>query len=181
MTCHLHLGASQTASCHLICHLFRHLLLVRSHMRPPRLLGALMAGVVCLSATAGGSYESVEIKSFRITDGTDYELVVAPLKRPESGGYVDSSMGRCEVFTVRGTYSRLHSIQFPSFVTREAHLAALAHLSEARAKGTVVNVGWMGGGFAPVQPGTPCVVHSRALHLLTERGVTSVVSFHDAI
>ena len=150
-------------------------------MRPPRLLGALIAGVVCVSATAGGSYESVEIKSLRITDGTDYELVVAPLKRPEPGGFVDPYMGRCAVFTVRGTYSRLHSIQFPSFVTREAHLVALAHLSEARANRRVLNLGWMGGGFVPVQPDTPCVVRSRALHLLTERGVTSVVSFHDAI
>ena len=150
-------------------------------MRPPRLVGALIAGVVCVSAMAGGSYESVEIKSLRITDGTDYELVVAPLKRPDPGGFVDPYMSGCAVFTVRGTYSRLHSIQFPSFVTREAHLAALAHLSEARANRRVLNLGWMGGGFVPVQPDMPCVVRSRALHLLTERGVTSVVSFHDAI
>jgi hypothetical protein len=130
---------------------------------------------------AGGSYEPVQVKSIRITSGTDYELVVAPLKRPERDGYVDPYIGRCNLFTVRGTYSTLHSKQFPSFVTREAHFAALAHLSEAHAKGRVVNLGWMGGGFVPVQPGTPCVVRSRALHLLTERGVTSVVSYHDAI
>ena len=52
---------------------------------------------------AGGSYESVEIKSLRITDGTDYELVVAPLKRPDPGGFVDPYMSGCAVFTVRGT------------------------------------------------------------------------------
>jgi len=150
-------------------------------MRPPHLLGALIAGIVCASATAGGSYESVEIKSLRITDRTDYELVVAPLRRPEPGAYVDPYMGGCTVFTVRGTYSRLHSIQLPSDVTREGHLAALAHLTEAHSKGRVVNLGWVGRGFVPAQPGTPCVVRSRALHLLTERGVTSVVSFHDAI
>jgi len=150
-------------------------------MRPPRLFGALIGGLICTSAIAGGSYEPVHVKSIRITNGTDYELVVAPLKRPERDGYVDPYMGRCALFTVRGTYSRSHSIQFPSFVTRDAHLAALAHLSEAHAKGRVVNLGWMGGGFVPVQSGAPCVVHSRALHLLTEREVTSVVSYHDAI
>jgi len=130
---------------------------------------------------AGGSYESVEIKSIRITSGTDYELVVAPLKGPERGGYIDPYMSQCPLFTVRGTYSRLHSIRFPSFVTREAHSAALAHLWEAHTNGRVVNLGWMGGGFVPVQADTPCVVQSRALHLFTERGVTSVVSYHDAI
>jgi hypothetical protein len=90
-------------------------------------------------------------------------------------------MGHCSLFTVRGTYSHFHSAKFPSFVTREAHLAALAHLSEAHAAGRTVNLGWMGGGFVLVQAHTPCVVRSRALHLFTERGVTSVVSYHDAI
>lgn len=150
-------------------------------MRPPRLLGALVAGLICASAMAGGSYEPVHVKSIRITNGTDYELVVAPVKHSGRDEYVDPYMGRCDFFTVRGTYSTVHSIQFPSFVTREAHLAALAHLSEAHAKGRVVNLGWTGGGFVPVQSGTPCVVRSRALHLLTEREVTSVVSYHDAI
>jgi hypothetical protein len=150
-------------------------------MRPPRLFGALIAGIICASAMAGGSYESVEIKSIRITDSTDYELVVAPLNRSEGGAYVDPYMGHCPLFTVRGTYSRLHSMRFPSFVTREAHLAALAHLSEAHLNGRVVNLGWMGGGFVPVRADTPCLVRSRALHLLTDQGVTSVVSYHDAI
>ena len=150
-------------------------------MRPPRLLGALIVGVVSGAAVAGGSHVPVEIKSIRIINGSDYELVVAPLKRPEPGGYVDPYMGRCSLFTVRGTYSQLHSVQFPSFVTRKAHLAALAHLSEAHAAGRTVNLGWMGGGFVPVQVGAPCVVRSRALHLFTEREVTSVVSYHDAI
>jgi hypothetical protein len=150
-------------------------------MRPPRLLGALIAAVVYGTTIAGGSYEPVEIKSIRIANETDYELVVAPLKRPSSAGYLDPYMGQCPLFTVQGTYSRLHSIQFPSFVTRDAHLAALAHLSEAHANGRIVNLGWMGGGFVPMQAGTPCVVRSRALHLFTEREVTSVVSYHDAI
>ena len=150
-------------------------------MRPQRLFGALIGALICWSATAGGSYESVKIKSFRITNATDYELVVAPLKRPDSGGHLDPYMGHCTVFTVRGTYSWLHSTQFPAHVTREAHLAALAYLSEAHAKGQVVNLGWMGTGFVPVQSDTPCLVRSRALHLFTEREVTSVVSYHDAI
>jgi len=147
-------------------------------MRPPRLFVALIIGTICAAAMAGGSHESVEIKSIRSTNGTDYELVVAPLKSPER---LDTYIGRCPLFTVRGTYSRLHSIQFPSFVTREAHLVALAHLSEAYSKGQAVNLGWMGGGFSLVQADAPCVVRSRALHLLTEQGVTSVVSYHDAI
>jgi hypothetical protein len=106
---------------------------------------------------------------------------VAPLKRAVPDEYVDPYMGRCSLFTVRGTYSWLHSSQFPSHVTRESHLAALAYLSKAHAKAEVVNLGWMGTGFVPVQSATPCVVRSRALHLFTERDVTSVVSYHDAI
>jgi hypothetical protein len=150
-------------------------------MRPPRLLGALILVLICSSALAGGSYERVQVKSIRITNGTDYELVVAPLARSDPHGYVDPYMGRCTVFTVRGTYSRLQSIQFPSHVTRDGHLAALAYLLEAHAKRQVVNLGWMGTGFVPVQSNMPCVVRSRALHLFTEREVTSVVSYHDAI
>jgi hypothetical protein len=150
-------------------------------MRPQRFFGVLLAALLCSSATAGGSYEAVNITTFRVTSGTDYELVVEPLKRQDSGGYVDPYMGRCAVFTVRGTYSWVHSIRFPSHVTREGHLAALAYLSEAHAKRQVVNLGWMGSGFVPVESGTPCVVRSRALHLFTEREVTSVVSYHDAI
>ena len=154
---------------------------VRSHMRPPRLFGVLTGLLICSSAPAGGSYESVEVKSIRITNGTDYELIVAPLVRSDRDGYVDPYMGRCPVFTVHGTYSRLQAIQFPSHVTRDSHLAALAYLSNAHSKRQVVKLGWMGTGFVPVQSNTPCVVRSRALHLFTEHEVTSVVSYHDAI
>jgi hypothetical protein len=150
-------------------------------MRPSRLLGALIGGLICSSAIAGGSAEPVQIKSIRISDGADYELVVEPVKRPDPTGYADPYIGRCAVFTVQGTYSRLHSFKLPSFVTREAHLAALAYLLEAHANGRLVNLGWMGTGFVPVQSDNPCVVRSRALHLLTEREVTYVVSYHDAI
>jgi hypothetical protein len=129
---------------------------------------------------AGGSHEAVQIKSIRVTNGTDYELVVTPLI-PDRGGYLDPYMGRCDVFTVRGTYSTLHSLRFPSFVTREGYLAALAYLSDAHASGRVVNLGWMGGGFVPEESTSPCVVRSRALQLFTEQEVTSVLSYHDAI
>jgi len=126
---------------------------------------------------AGGSYEAVQIKSIQITNGTDYELVVTPLI-PDRGGYLDPYMGHCTTFTVRGTFS---ARGLPSFVTRDAHMAALAYLSQARESNRPVNLGWWGTGFVPVRPDTPCVVRSRALHLETEKDVTAVMSLHNAI
>ena len=146
-------------------------------MRASRFLPALIAFVAGSSALAGGSYEPVEVESIRINTGTNYELVVSPLKQQGSDGYVDPYMGHCSKFTVRGTFT---TRRLPSFLTREAHLAALAHLESAKATGRPVNLGWMGTGFVPVQADRPCVVRSRALHLL-EGSTPVVLSFHDAI
>jgi len=152
---------------------------VRSHMRMLSCFLALLAAIVSTSATAGGSYEPVQIKSISINSEVDYELVVTPVKAAAQAGHIDPYMGRCPTFTVLGTYS--HRYGFPAFVTRDAHLAALAHLKQAHAGNRVVNLGWMGNGFAPASSTTPCIVRSRALHLHTEDGTTAVVSYHDAI
>jgi len=148
-------------------------------MHMPSCLLALLAAIVCTSAIAGGSHEPVQIKIIKINSEVDYELVVIPVKAGAQEGYVDPYMGRCPVFTVRGTYS--HRYGFPPFVTRNAHLAALAHLRQAYAANRMVNLGWMGTGFVPASSTTPCIVRSRALHLHTEDGTTAVVSYHDAI
>jgi hypothetical protein len=148
-------------------------------MRVPSRLLPLITAIACTSAIAGGSFESVQIKSISITNKVQYELVVNPLKPASADGYVDPYMGRCTTFTVHGTYSRRYG--FPDFVTRDAHLAALEHLRQAHLANRPVNLGWMGTGFVPVKSETPCVVRSRALHLHTERGTTAVVSYHDAI
>lgn len=151
---------------------------VSSHMHTRGCLLALLAAIFCTSAVARGSYEPVQIESISINSEVDYELVVIPVKAAAREGYVDPYMGRCATFTVRGTYS--HRYGFPSFVTRDAHIAALAHLRQAHAGNRTVNLGWMGTGFAPSST-TPCIVRSRALHLHTQDGATAVVSYHDAI
>jgi hypothetical protein len=151
----------------------------RSHMCTLSRLLALTAAIACTSAGADGSYEPVQINRLSITNGTEYELVVTPLKVKGRKGDLDPYMGQCWTFTVRGAYSR--QTKFPSFVTRDGHLAALAYLRQAHAANRPVNLGWMGTGFVPVDSGVPCTVRSMALHLHTEQGIQAVISYHDAL
>jgi hypothetical protein len=144
-----------------------------------RRLIAFTAATVCTSVLAGGSFEPVYINRLSIVNGVEYELVVTPLKVRGRDGYVDPYMGQCATFTVHGTYSRRSKL--PSFVTRDGHLAALAHLKQAHAADRWVNLGWMGTGFVPADSGTPCTYRSRALHLHTEQGAEAVISYHDAL
>ena len=112
---------------------------------------------------------------------SDYELVVQPVSF-NTEGYKDPYFGSCSLFTVRGTYSRIHSaLLFPEFVTRESHIAALTKLSEALRANSPVNFGWVGAGFAPIDPKNPCLVESRALHLRTAPDGTAVLSLHNAV
>ena len=148
-------------------------------MRMLSRLLTLIATVACTSAIAGGSFEPVHINRISITNDVEYELVVTPLNMGRRDGYADPYMGQCAVFTVHGTYSR--GTKFPSFVTREGHLAALAYLRQAHAANRPVNLGWMGTGFVPVDPAIPCTVRSRALHFHVEQDNQAVLSYHDAI
>jgi hypothetical protein len=151
-------------------------------MRWAQTLVGITALVLSQWLAAGGSAESVVVKSLRVTDDVDYELVVIPVKRSAADDYKDPYMGACSTFTVRGTYAWLYSaLRLPAHVTKAAHVEALSHLSKALESGRTVNLGWMGTGFVAVNPATPCIVRSRALQLLIDRGQTYVVSYHDAV
>jgi hypothetical protein len=139
---------------------------------------ALTAALVCTSVAAGGSFERVYINRLSIINGVEYELVVTPLNL-SGRDYVDPYMGQCASFTVHGTYSR--RVAFPSFVTREAHKAALAYLRQAHEANRPVNLGWVGTGFVPIDPALPCIVRSRALNLHTGQGIAAILSYHDAL
>lgn len=141
----------------------------------------LPVAALSFSAHAGGSFEEVTVQDIKMLSATDYEVTVVPLPS-KAGAYKDPYFGSCPTFTVQGTYSRLHSaFLFPSSVTREGHLAALAYLATSKEKKSVINFGWMGAGFVHVNPVTPCLVRSRALELNKDEGVTSVLSYHDAV
>jgi hypothetical protein len=148
-------------------------------MRTLSQLLLLIAMSYCIPAVAGGSFEPVHINRINIVNGVEYELVVTPLNMGRRDGYADPYMGQCAIFTVHGTYSR--RINFPAFVTRDGHLAALAYLQEAHAAKRPVNLGWVGTGFVPVDAALPCTVRSRALRLHTDQDTQAVMSYHDAI
>lgn len=130
-------------------------------------------------ATAGGSWERVVVESLAVLNSADYELVVIPQQR--NIGHKDAYMGSCSRFTVKGTYSWLHSWRFPEPVNRENHKAALAYIQQALDEKKIILFGWMGTGFVAIDPENKCVVRSRALQLLTEEGVTAVISYHNAV
>ena len=147
-----------------------------------KVIASMAAVLLPQLACAGGAYEAVLVKSLRITNEVDYELVVAPIPREPSNGYKDPYMGTCSTFTVQGTYARLYSaLRLPAHVTRQAHVAALSYLRKAFESGRPANLGWMGTGFVAVDPKIPCVVRSRALQLFIDRGETSVISRHNAV
>jgi hypothetical protein len=135
------------------------------------------------SALAGGSAEPVRVISLSISDETNYVLVVAPEPTQSVGGYSDPYFGQCERFEVRGTFARLKGA-WPwtnTNLNRRAHLDALAYLTNAKRTGQVVQFGWMGNGFVAVDAKIPCVVKSRALQVLVDRGNTMVISYHDVV
>jgi hypothetical protein len=129
-------------------------------------------------AFAGGTWERVLIKSLTV-DGTSFELVVTP--QPIDPQYLDPYLASCKTFTVKGTYAWLYSWQFPDFVTRKNHKAALAYLERAFRGRKPVLLGAMGYGFAPIDPSNKCVVRSRALQLWQDEKATSVMSYHNAV
>src|SRR5262249_53298591 len=115
-----------------------------------RVLVALLlmsTALVAPWANAGGSFESVRITSLHIVSETDYVLVVTPNPKTDPQWYKDPFMGFCATFTVQGSYSRVYPGYFPRFITRQAHVDALAHLRRAYDENRSVNLGWMGTGF----------------------------------
>jgi len=151
--------------------------LLPCHTRTFVLIGMLL---LPLTVSAGGSWEQVTVESLTLLNSTDYELAVHP--EPINGEYKDPYMGNCSRFTVKGSYSWIHSWRFPEFVTQENHKAALAYLRQAHGEKKAIFFGWMGTGFVAIDPANQCVVRSRALHLFTdaENGVIAVISYHDA-
>lgn len=138
----------------------------------------LWAAVLVASlAWAGGSSAPVTIESLKIT-GTTYTLVVVPTEPGD-----DAYMGHCTRFTVHGLYWYLNGafLKQPEMLSRERHLAALAHLRDSFENHRVVNLGGIGSGFEPLDPGEPCVVLSRALFLWEDERGRDVLSFHNAI
>jgi hypothetical protein len=92
-------------------------------------------------------------------------------------------MGRCQRFTVVGTYEWLAGIHLsqPPMVTRKAHLDALKYLRAAAESHATIRLGWMGTGFLVPNPADPCVAKSRALVLFTDEHGQVVISFYHAI
>lgn len=116
-------------------------------------------------AHAGGDWYPVIVSSLHSED-TDYVLVVEPTTKTPLG-----FPSICKTFEVRGTYSWWHSWRgFPSWVNRQGHKKALVYLSHALKTGEVISFGFMGSGFEPIDPKDPCVVRSRALHLMENQG-----------
>lgn len=107
-----------------------------------------------LPLVAGGSSERVVINQLT-ANGVDYKLVVTPANDAMDDPY----LRHCKRFEVRGTHRWLRG--------------ALP-LEENRP----VEFGWIGTGFVPVDPTHPCIVSSRALRLLEDRGQTYVLSYH---
>jgi hypothetical protein len=127
-------------------------------------------------SVAGGSGERVSIERLDV-DGVEYTLLVAPEKSEPPDAY----MGACAHFEVRGSYQRLRGAYFRQhpLLSRNEHIKALEYLRRAFETKQSVYLVWMGTGFVPIDPGSPCVVRSRALRLLTDERGTYVVSFHD--
>lgn len=119
------------------------------------------------------------VESLTLLDRTDYELVVIP--EPLNTFSKDPYMGNCSRFTVKGSYSWVHSWRFPKSVTRESHKVAPAYIQQALDSKKKILFGWMGTGFVAIDPANQCIVRSRALELVEEDGVTAVISYHDAI
>jgi hypothetical protein len=108
----------------------------------------------------------------------NYTLVVKPAKTNPPDPY----MGACERFEVRGTYGSLRGAKRnEDWLSRKVHREALEFVQQAFLAGQVIDLGWVGTGFEPVEAGKPCVVKSRALRLVKDDRGTYVLSYHDAI
>jgi len=128
---------------------------------------------------AGMVSATVPVKVMRFDrDGDRYTLVVRPARTDPPDPY----MGTCERFEVRGMFGDLRGGDGSSDpgLTKAGHREAMKFLNEAFVSGQMVDLGWMGTGFVPVEPGNPCIVKSRALQLVQDGLGAHVLSYHDA-
>ncbi len=134
-------------------------------------------------AQAGGSFEAVRVLSISISDETDYVLVVAPQPNAMDERYPDPYFRQCKRFEVHGAFLRLKGawLWTHTSLTRRAHIDALAYLSAAQRIGNIIKFGWVGNGFVAIDEKDPCVVKSRALEIIVDRGNTMVMSYHDVV
>ena len=122
---------------------------------------------------------TVPVKVVRFDrDGDRYTLVVRPARTNPPDPY----MGTCERFEVRGMFGELRGADGDTEpgLTKAAHREAMKFLNEAFVSGQVIDLGWMGTGFVPVEASNPCVVKSRALKLVQDGLGSHVLSYHDA-
>lgn len=131
---------------------------------------------------AGGSWIPVRVESLTMASETDYTLVVIP----EPLNHEDWFLGNCTRFEVRGSFSTLDGE--PWFIpwhkrkpSREEHMAALVMLKKAKDEKSLINFGWMGTGFKVIDANNPCIVESRGLETMSEKDMTSVVSYFNQI
>jgi hypothetical protein len=122
---------------------------------------------------------TVPVKIVRFDSlGDHYTLVVYPARTNPP----DPFMGTCERFEVRGVFGSLRGSNGNTEpgVSKSAHRDAIQFLNEAFTAGRMVDLGWVGRGFVPVDEGKPCVVKSRALVVVKDGLGTHVLSYHDA-
>jgi hypothetical protein len=120
---------------------------------------------------------TVPVKVMRFDrDGDRYTLVVYPAHTNPPDPY----MGTCDRFEVRGIFGDLRGGDGEPGLTKAAHREAMKFLQDAFVSGQMIDLGWMGTGFVPVEPGKPCVVKSRALRLVQDGLGAHVLSYHDA-
>jgi hypothetical protein len=143
-----------------------------------------------LSAHAGGSWEAVHVFRFEQKNETDYILVLdvinnhkTPLEKQ------DPAFGGCKHLEVHGTFrslrekGRLAWLTVPhkyENITKTGHLKAVQFLKDSYLKHLVINFGYIGTGFVPLDSTNNCVVMSRALELYKDNNSTAVISYHDA-
>jgi hypothetical protein len=142
-------------------------------------MGSLLICSVFATAICSADEAGVPVAIARFDhSGMDYTLVVNPTKTDPPDPYI----GACERFEIRGTYGLLRGAKRnEEWLSRKVHREALEFVQQAFLAGQVIDLGWVGTGFVPVEAGKPCVVKSRALRLVKDDRGTHVVSYHDAI
>jgi hypothetical protein len=157
-----------------------------------RIAGFTLFTLVCVTASAGGSWEAVKIARFTSTNATDYVLVVELVPRgPTEVQWQDPMFRGCTRLVVHGTFGALRAKgRFAWFqdtfsppkhadLTKAKHLEAISYLQRAVEEHQIINLGYIGTGFVPVDAEQPCVVASRALEIYNDRGSTAIVSYHN--
>jgi hypothetical protein len=142
--------------------------------------------LICAFLASENSYgagsmvsSTVPVKIVRFdTQGDHYTLVVYPARTNPP----DPFMGTCDRFEVRGVWGSLRGSKGDDEpgLSKPGHFEAMQFLRDAFVAGQMVDLGWVGTGFIPVDSGKPCIVKSRALQLVKDGLGAHVLSYHDA-